>query len=126
MKKPTKTILLVDDNRDILEAVQLLLEDKGYTVIAVDNGDYFNNLDIQNLPDIILLDMLLSGKDGREIIHMLKNQKFTQHIPIILNSAHPEGKNLWKQSEADDFIAKPFDINLLLSVITRHLPKDLQ
>src|SRR5689334_1803148 len=88
MKKQIK-ILLVDDNRDILEAVQLLLEDAGYTVLAVDNGEYLEHLD-KHLPDIILLDMLLSGKDGKELIKILKSQDVTKHIPIILNSAHPQ------------------------------------
>lgn len=122
MKKEPKTILLVDDNTDILEAVELLLEDAGYKVM-IDTGETVTNLPKDNLPDIILMDLLLSGKDGRDIIRLLKSQPQTKHIPIILNSAHPQAKELWKNSQADDFIAKPFDIDDLLSVIQKHLQK---
>ena len=121
MKKQAKTVLLVEDNRDLLEAVQILLEDADYTVLAVDNGDYVERLGKDNLPDIILLDMLLSGKDGRELARLLKSQEHTRNIPIILNSAHPQAKDMWKESGADDFVAKPFDIDTLLKAIQRNL-----
>ncbi len=124
MNKINKTILIVDDNYDILESVQLLLEDFGFNVVISDNGSYLDNLGNNNLPDIILLDLLLSGKDGRDIIHKLKSQKNIKHIPIILMSAHNSADNLWKESGADDFIAKPFDIDILISVISRHIKKE--
>ncbi len=114
-------ILLVDDNRDILEAVQLLLEDAGYSVLAIDNGEYVEHLNKNPLPDIILLDMLLSGKDGTQLITKLKADQLTKNIPVILNSAHPQAKNMWKASGADDFISKPFDIDELLNIIEKHL-----
>ena len=117
MKNQAKNILIVDDNRDILEALELLLEDTGYKVTAVDNGEYVENLKEDQLPDIILLDMLLSGRDGKEIIALLKNNDLTKDIPIILNSAHPQAKNMWKKagrkggiatasSHGEDFYAK--------------------
>ncbi|HEV2339744.1 MAG TPA: response regulator [Patescibacteria group bacterium] len=123
MKK--QTVLLIDDNRDILEAVQLLLEDAGYIVQVIDNGDYATHIDKNHLPDVIFLDMLLSGCDGRTIIHQFKTREDTKHIPIILNSAHPQAKNFWTSSGADDFIAKPFDIDALLALIQKHVRKTL-
>jgi CheY-like chemotaxis protein len=122
MTKQPKKILLVDDNPDILEAVQLLLEDAGYLVVT-DNGERVEHLSEPDLPDIILMDMLLSGKDGRDVIKFLKSQNHTKKIPVILNSAHPQAKKLWKGSLADDFIAKPFDIDDLLVLIQKHLKK---
>ncbi len=118
-----KTILLVDDNVDILEAVQYLLEDAGHKVIAVENGEYLEQLDKRNLPDLILLDMLLSGKDGGEIAKKLKSFEETRKIPIIMVSAHPSAKEAARRSGADDFIAKPFDIEQLLEMIEKYLPK---
>jgi len=120
MKKQKKRILLVDDNIDILEAVSLLLEDVGYDVIT-DNGEKVESLKDSDLPDIILMDMLLSGKDGRDIIRFFKSQKRTQHIPIILISAHPQAKIVWKDSMADDFLAKPFGIDELQRLMRKHL-----
>lgn len=120
MKKTTKTILIIDDNTDILEALQLLLEDAGYKVIITDNVESLDQVVMKHSPNIILMDLLLSGKDGRDIITKLKKEKMTKDIPIILNSAHPNAKNMWKASGADDFIAKPFDIDVLLSRIHEH------
>ncbi len=121
MKDQAKKVLLVEDNRDLLEAVQILLEDAGYAVSAVDNGDYLERLEKGNLPDIILLDMLLSGRDGRELARFLKSQEYTKEIPIIMNSAHPQAKDMWEESGADDFVAKPFDIEVLLQAIQKNL-----
>ncbi len=122
MKKTQKTILIVDDNIDILEALQLLLEDAGYKVVITENVDVLDQLVQKYKPNVILMDLLLSGKDGRDIIAKLKKNKVTKNIPVILNSAHPNAKNMWKASGADDFIAKPFDIDVLLSCIHDHLP----
>jgi CheY-like chemotaxis protein len=119
----SKTILLVDDNPDILEAVQFLLEDAGHIVIPVENVEYFDHLDLQKLPDLILLDMLLSGKDGGTVAQKLKANALTKHIPIIMVSAHPNARENAKKSGADDFIAKPFDIEQLLSLIAKYLKK---
>jgi len=119
--KKNKTILLVDDNLDILEAVQYLLEDAGHTVIPVESGERLENLDKKELPDLILLDMLLSGKDGGEIAYRLKHDDATKRIPIIMISAHPSAKDAAKRSGADDFIAKPFDIEELLEMVNKYL-----
>ena len=73
-----------------------------------------------DLPDILLLDMLLSGKDGREITKQLKSQDSTKHIPIILFSAYPSVEEDARRSGADDFIAKPFDIDVLLAKIEQY------
>src|SRR5690348_1241200 len=115
MKNQNKTILLIEDNTDIAEAVQMLLEDEGFTVIVAENEEYLLHFKNNPLPDIILLDMLLSGIDGRDIITSLKSKKETKSIPTILMSAHPNAKNIWKESGANDFIAKPFDIDSLVS-----------
>ncbi|MDE2026156.1 MAG: response regulator [Patescibacteria group bacterium] len=120
----SKTILLVDDNLDILEAVQYLLEDAGHRVIPVENGEYLESLSKENLPDLILLDMLLSGKDGGEIAYKLKHNELTKHVPIIMVSAHPSAKEAAKKSGADDFIAKPFNIEQLLGMINKYLRKN--
>jgi CheY-like chemotaxis protein len=118
-----KTILLVDDNVDIVEAVQFLLEDAGYKVLTAEKADFLETLDTANLPDLIILDMLLSGKDGREVAKTLKSRNETKHIPIIMISAHPTAKETAKKSGADEFIAKPFDIDYLLEVIETWLKK---
>ena len=110
-------ILLVDDEPDILEFLQVILEEEGYTVATTEKGDYVEKLHDGDLPNLILLDVLLSGKDGREIVKHLKHQEETKHIPVIMFSAHPSAEAPARAYGADDFIAKPFDIDVLLAKI---------
>src|SRR6266516_5471258 len=124
MQRKKKRLLVVDDKQDILEFLKVILEEEGYTVDTTDKDDYLEKLN-DILPDLILLDMLLSGKDGREIVKYLKMQEKTKHIPIILFSAHPSAQGFAKQAGADDFVAKPFEIDILLNKIEQYL-KSLQ
>ena len=65
MQRKKKRLLVVDDEQDILEFLKIILEEDGYTVDTTDKDDYQEKLNNDILPDLILLDMLLSGKDGR-------------------------------------------------------------
>jgi len=121
MQSKHKKILIVDDEPDILEFLQALLEDEGYSVAIMDKGDFLEKLPLGALPDLILLDMLLSGKDGRQIVRRLKSQEQTRHIPVIMFSAHPSAEQTAREAGADDFIAKPFDIDDLLNRVARTL-----
>src|SRR5207245_4606433 len=120
MQNKKKRILVVDDEQDILEFLKIILEEDGYTVDTTDKDDYQEKLNNDILPDLILLDMLLSGKDGREIVKYLKMQEKTKHIPIILFSAHPSAQGFAKQAGADDFVEKPFEIDVLLNKIAKY------
>ena len=121
MQSKHKKILVVDDETDILEFLNVLLEEEGYLVVITDKGEYIEELLNGGLPDLILLDMLLSGKDGREIVKQLKRQEETKHIPVIMFSAHPSAAWMAREAGADDFIDKPFDIDDLLSTVARNL-----
>ena len=116
-------VLVVDDDPDILEATRLMLEDEGYAVTTTEKGEYVENLHDGNgdLPDLIILDVLLSGKDGRTICRHLKSRPDTQRIPIIMISAHPGAEESVKAVGADAFLAKPWDIDALLALVAAHL-----
>ncbi len=116
-----KKILVVDDEPDILEFLQEILEDEGFAVTTTDKGEYAENLHNGGLPQLILLDMLLSGKDGREIARHLKKHDETKHIPVIMFSAHPSAEEAARLAGADDFLAKPFEIDELLAKIAQYL-----
>ena len=122
MEQQTKKVLVVDDDPDILDALQFMLEDAGYEVKTTEKGEYAENLRDTNggLPDVIILDVLLSGKDGRLICQKLKSQEDTRHIPIIMVSAHPNAKQSVSAVGADDFMAKPFDMDELLAKIAKY------
>ncbi|HEY4386627.1 MAG TPA: response regulator transcription factor [Ktedonobacteraceae bacterium] len=116
-----KYILIVDDDPDILDFLHDLLELEGYTVAISPRGDYLEKLHNGDLPDLILLDMFLSGRDGREIAKHLKNQEETKQIPIIMFSAHPSAEEMAWQAGAEDFLAKPFNIDVLLAKVAHYL-----
>ncbi len=122
MEQQAKKILVVDDDPDILDALQFLLEFAGYDVKTSEKGEYVENLRDTNggFPDLIILDVLLSGKDGRLICQKLKSQHETKHIPIIMISAHPNAKQSVAAVGADDFMAKPFDADELLAMVVKY------
>jgi len=121
MQRIPKRLLIVDDEPDILEFLQVILEEEGYEVTTSDKGEYLEQLHNGGLPHLILLDVLLSGRDGREIVKYLKSQQETKAIPIIMFSAHPSAEETAQQAGADDFLAKPFHIEVLLAKIAHFL-----
>lgn len=121
MANSKKRILIIDDEPDILAFLLPVFEDVGYTVVTTERGDYVDKLTAETLPDIILLDMLLSGSDGREIARRLKRQQETAHIPIIMTSAHPFARQEAQESGADDFLAKPFEMDELLDIVAKYV-----
>lgn len=117
MQSKRKKILVVDDEPDILEFLQVILEEEGYVVLTSQKGEYLEQLHNGGLPDLILLDVLLSGKDGREIVKYLKQQDETKDIPVIMFSAHPSAEQTAREAGSEDFIAKPFEIDELLAKV---------
>ncbi len=119
----SKTILVIDDDPDILDAIQYTLEDAGYKVVITEKAEYAENLHDKNggLPDLIILDVLLSGKDGRTICNKLKSKKDTKHIPVIMISAHPNAEKSSKEVGAEAFLAKPFNVSVLLDYVKKHI-----
>ena len=114
-------ILVVDDDLDILEVLRFLLKKNGFDVIALSEAQKVIETVKTANPDIILLDINLSGYDGREICKYLKTT-LNLKLPIILFSANISYKNSYKDSHADDFLEKPFEVKKLLSVLRSHLP----
>lgn len=119
-----KRILVIDDDADIALVLASMVEDAGYQVTTIDRGDYLEQIDQFDagaLPDLILLDMLLSGQDGRQIARRLKGQATTRRIPIVMLSAHPDAQREALDAGADAFLAKPFDLDALLATIAAYL-----
>ena len=117
MSATAKRILIVDDDQDIVLVLTSILEDAGYTVLTADGVDYLTQLQEREPPDLILLDMLLSGQDGRDIARGLKARQSTRHIPIVMISAHPTAAKEARAAGADSFIAKPFELDELLVTV---------
>lgn len=110
-------ILIVDDNSDILWVVEAVLKRYGFEVVALPRGeDVIPKAKIFG-PQLILLDVFLSGIDGIEVCNKLKDNPKTKDIPVIMFSAHTNLADIQKFCKPDDFIAKPFDVNELVSKI---------
>ena len=114
-----KKVLVVDDDPAILEVIQIILEDNNYDVETSLSGKVFNGL--ENMLDLILLDVLLSGEDGRDIIKKLRENDRTRNVPVIMISAHPSAVDTIKNLGANDFLSKPFDIDDLLKTVETNL-----
>lgn len=112
-----KKVLIVDDDIDILEVMNLLFEFSGYQTKTLPDAEYTYKFVDEFKPDAIILDVMLSGYDGREICRQLKSTDRTKKIPIIMISAHPDAAKSTKQAGADDFLAKPFDIHELMEKV---------
>src|SRR5687767_11129213 len=113
-----KKILVVEDDKDTLEVVEFLLTSRGFIVHTHPTGFNVPEVVMQFQPDLILLDIFLTGKLGTEICRQLKR---TYTIPIILFSAHADMAKSLESSRADAFIHKPFEIDDLLNAINSYL-----
>src|SRR5829696_7825361 len=114
-------ILVIDDDLDILVVMEILLNMKGFEIDVTSKWE--NTFDkIESFkPDLILLDVLISGNDGRVLCKQLKSDPHKKEIPVIMFSAHPSAAATIKEYGANDFIAKPFDVNDLLAKISKQL-----
>lgn len=122
MSSAAKRILIVDDEPDIVLALQIVLEDAGCQVASVDRGDQLmERLSTGGVPDLIVLDMLLSGRDGREIARELKALPHTRQIPILMLSAHPAARREAQAAGVEAFLAKPFELDALLETVANCL-----
>ena len=115
----SKKILIADDDPAILDSMQELLEDEGYIVETAADGRTVEEVE-DELPDLILLDIWMSGIDGRDIARKLKSQEATRHIPIVMFSANKDTEKIARESGAEDFLAKPFEIDELLDKVAKY------
>src|SRR4030095_9560721 len=113
-------ILIADDDPGIRDIFKIILTKAGYDIeIKEDANEIFENK--FSIPDLFLVDKLLSGVDGLDICHYLKANEQTNHIPVIMVSASPDIGIAATKAGADDFVEKPFELSYLLKVIERNL-----
>ena len=118
----SKKILVFDDDNDILEILSIILLDSGYRIKILNCGDtVFDDIkDFQ--PDLILMDVMLGGLDGRIICRSIKENHLTHFLPVILISGtHNLAESLHLPGAPNDFVAKPFDLDYLLSKVEKQL-----
>ncbi len=112
-------ILIVDDNAAIVEMLQRKLEREGYSVVGcVESTDAVSTC-LKAKPDLIILDILMPGKNGWEIMDELKQDAETEDIPVIISTVknRPEDIEKGKNLQATDYIAKPYVFSDLLDKV---------
>ncbi len=115
-----RTVLVVDDNEDLRTMVAFVLEVAGYGVrLAADGLEALEELGA-GPPDLILLDMRMPRMDGWEFGRRVRAMNGHQ-IPVVVMTAAEHAEKRAKEIDADDFVAKPFDVDNLLHVVARHM-----
>ena len=114
-------ILVADDDPGIVDVTKIILEQAGYTVLTAPDAVTTMKQITEQKPSLILLDIWLAGENGAVLAKKLKGEDSTKHIPIIMVSANNNVEKMAKDAGADDFIAKPFDIDILENMVQKYL-----
>jgi two-component system alkaline phosphatase synthesis response regulator PhoP len=119
-----KTVLVVDDEKDIVELVKYNLQKEGFSILTAHNGKEALEL-TQRQPHLILLDIMMPEHDGIEVLKRLKKNEKTSHIPVIFLTAKGSDVDevLGLELGADDYIVKPISIPKLLARVKNVLRK---
>ncbi|MFH1071127.1 MAG: response regulator transcription factor [Candidatus Glassbacteria bacterium] len=112
-----KRILVVEDEEDILELVTYNLMREGYQVEGVRSGEEALTAVNRDLPDLIVLDLMLPGVDGMEVCRQIRANTKHQHVPLVMLTAKTEESDIVSGLElgADDYVTKPFSPKVFLA-----------
>jgi CheY-like chemotaxis protein len=125
MARPAKpSILIVDDNRDNVEIVRAYLEARGYPITIANNGEEALALYETVKPAIVLLDVMMPGRDGWEVCRIMKQHPaLGKRVRVIMVTALNElgDKREALETGADDYVSKPFDLSKLAATVERNI-----
>jgi DNA-binding response OmpR family regulator len=118
----SKKILIVENDELMIEVMTYILTNSGYEVISITSGtEVFNNIKI-NHPDLIIMEAILPGINGQEICQLLKLNKATHDLPVILCSDDDAmDETLNEKGAPDDILHKPYDIKCLIDMVEYRL-----
>jgi len=117
---PKRTILLVDDSKELLDVLEIILKKYGYNIIAKESPANISNLVQQIKIDLLLLDVRLKNVSGRFISKELKADPQTSYFPIVLMSSSRDHGANYQECGAVDFIEKPFDLVELVAKVNKY------
>jgi DNA-binding response OmpR family regulator len=110
MSQRKRTILIVDDEEDVLDLLQLVFETSGFEVRRAATGKSAVSIAYEEPPDVVLLDVMMPEMDGWQVLRTLKGDERTRNVPVVMLSARAErrDKMIGLQEGAEGYIAKPF------------------
>jgi DNA-binding response OmpR family regulator len=116
-------ILVVDDEFILRDLMRTILEEEGFGVITASDGEEALKKADNELPDLILLDLMMPGKSGLEVCKILKSQAKTKRIPVVMATVlgREVDRTLTKEAGADAHFMKPFSALALLTEVRRQL-----
>jgi CheY-like chemotaxis protein/CRP-like cAMP-binding protein len=120
-----RTILIIDDHDEIRDNIAEILSLGGYKTLTAPNGKKGVEEALQHKPDLIVCDIMMPELDGYGVLHLLRKNPETEHLPVIFLTAKAERSDFRKGMEmgADDYLTKPFDDLELLNAIEVRLKK---
>jgi CheY-like chemotaxis protein len=123
MTPEEKRILIADDDPVILRLIQVNLELEGYQVITANNGQEAVDRATAEIPDLVILDIMMPRLDGYQACEKLKAADATKAIPVIFLSAKAQQGDIdrGKSYGVADYLTKPFDPSDLIDVVERHI-----
>lgn len=118
-----RTILIIDDEEDIIELTKMAFEARGYHVLKAYDGKSGLKIAQNQNPDLILLDIMMPGIDGIKVCQLIKANTQTKKIPVLMLSAKAQPSDIesGKRAGCDDYVIKPFEMNELISKIGSYL-----
>ena len=124
-EKPKPTVLIVDDEEDVVKPLAFRMSVQGFDVLLEPDGELGYRTAVDRQPDIILLDIMMPGIDGITLCGILKEKQETRHIPILMLTAKTLVGDVERAfaADADDFIAKPFEWDELFGKMHRALAR---
>ena len=116
-----KSIYILDDNDDIRDLIIHFLSEENFEVTGFSTVEDFRKAILFGNPDLVILDVMLTDGNGIDLCDELKDNRATQHIPILIMSADDKYSNAKKECETEDFINKPFDVDEFIDKVNEHL-----
>jgi DNA-binding response OmpR family regulator len=112
-------VVVADDDPDIVDILKFNLEAAGYEVLTASDGEAARDLILEEVPDLVVLDIMMPKMDGLEVLTIIKGQPKTRTIPVVMLTAKTSDNDLWQgwDAGADYYITKPFDLDELLRFI---------
>jgi DNA-binding response OmpR family regulator len=124
-----KRLAYIEDEAEMIDLVRLILGRRGYTVLGANGGREGLELVRKELPDLVLLDLMMPDMDGWDVYHQMKSEELTRDIPVIVITA--KALNIDKVlglriAKVEDYIAKPFSPQELLQRVEQVLSKQVK
>jgi DNA-binding response OmpR family regulator len=119
-----ETIVIQDTDQDILDILYFALQHEGFQVYALnDTGPEFLQLIEKAKPHVVALDYRMSGEDCRRLCAEIKHKY--PHLPVLALSCNTNINEVYSKFGFDDYIEKPFDLDLLYRILRKHIPKQV-